>query len=140
MSKVILVIGSVTAAQYEYVRLEFLREGHKPKIVRKTKEQVFFSAQELIDIATFDEKVALERLEQIESTDDEAEDESFGIFLGIAKRHLQSLGPVDAVIFDEDAWEWLSMGGWFVKNALETETDEPVTRWVVRNGSIEFIG
>ncbi|HEX8390291.1 MAG TPA: hypothetical protein VF597_02635 [Candidatus Saccharimonadales bacterium] len=40
MTKIVLVIGEVTRNMYQGPRLEVLREGHKPKVVRYSIEEL----------------------------------------------------------------------------------------------------
>lgn len=133
MSETVLAIGSVTANDYGFVRIEFLREGVRPRFMRlnaTTVRKNTIPADE--DLLSFDPIWA-----QIDGMTIEA---TFQKQVEAAVAILRSLGHVVAVVMDEATWvEWDNPDyGVFTGQLDEIFPDH--IKWVVYdNGKVECV-
>jgi len=126
---IILVIGSVTARQYEPVRQELRNAKFDITISRAIKEHAFPGSVELQEtMATVKERDELDDLLSKASDDDARYEE---LMERLAARHVKSLGSVAAIVFDEESWDWLTLHEGYVTQAIASR-QAPIKRWVVR--------
>jgi hypothetical protein len=142
MNKNILVIGEVTRNQYEAPRLEILRDGHTPKIIRVGADDFLLERDRLLArYATNEEhheyKAASEADDDL--TEDEAMDgkpfPSNAVIHRLAVRHLSSHSVIGAIVFDEKSWVDLSAtANTYVNGAIDKLSG--CTLWVARPGGL----
>lgn len=131
MHKTVLVIGEVTRNQYQTVRLEIIRKGNQPKIVRITVDELLLDDEDLISRYHSPGADADELLELASNRK---------LVNELATRHVASYGPIAAVVMTQRAFEaWGQLGGGEAIALLLREHDN--VRWVLgERGSLEFIG
>lgn len=134
MIKTILVIGEVTRNQYQSVRLEILREGHQPRIVRTTIGDLFLDYEELVNLygsANSPLNYNDEWSELYMNASDQWLD-------GLAFEHIASFGNIGAILMTQEAYDWWSYQARQTAVLLHEYDD---VRWVVgERGTLEFIG
>ena len=122
MNKIILVIGSVTAKQYEPVRLELIRKGHKPNIVKVTFSDFFLGSVDLV------EKFYGEDPPSYEFPTNEMD--------RMAESHVKSYGDLAAIVLDEHSHIYMS----YSYNITRVLKSLDIDRWVARkDGGVEFV-
>lgn len=146
MNKNVLVIGEVTRNQHEVPRLEILRAGDTPKIVRVRAEDFLLGRTDLlVRYATNEEH---HEYKAASAADDSlTEDEvmngkpfpSSSVINRLAGRHLDSYAAIGAIVFDEKSWVDLSASAnTYVDSAIDKLSD--CTLWVARpDGSTEVV-
>lgn len=129
--KTLLVLGSVTAAQYSDVRFRMMREGADPKVTRQESSDFLLNDLELLEnhFITFD---ALEKASSEMSDEDRDR-----LVKSLVDKHLQSFDhPIGAVIMDSSTWaKWNDDEFVYLMDALS------VDKWVVHDdGRVEYAG
>jgi hypothetical protein len=128
MNKTVLVIGSVTAKQYEEARLSILQQGDKPKVVRTTSKQFFLDDSYVSEVTeTTDEQ-------NLYSMSAEDMDSLEGQFVA---SHLEQFGEIAAIVMDEESWnDWDRDYCYMLLDALDENFD--FKRWLVHtDGNVE---
>ncbi|HRK40746.1 MAG TPA: hypothetical protein PLN95_01560 [Candidatus Saccharibacteria bacterium] len=139
MIKTILVIGSVTAKQYRDIRLNYLREGHKPLIMRvRDWEEIDLDGMELIRLYGSEDGSELPYQSPMWNEMFYSEDEE--LMKRLMKKHLEQFGDIAAIIMPNEVYEEVAGNGAdpFVSYADGFCKDVPI--WRVHGwGYIELV-
>lgn len=139
MIKTILVIGSVTAKQYRDIRINYLREGHKPRIVRRESwNEVNLEEEELVHLYGSEDGSVLpygsrEWYEMYCSEDEE-------LMRRLMKKHLEQFGDIAAIIMPDAVYVRVAANGTSpdVRYARDFFKDVPI--WRIHDwGYIELV-
>jgi len=129
MNKTILVIGSVTAKQYEAARIAILREGHKPKIVHASIDDVVLEPEELLQRYSehdFDVTCKLD-------------DQTLGNSISkCAAKHIEQYGNIGSLVVSNEVYEENFSGGSF-DNPWYDFMEKIPTWWVHDTDYVELI-
>lgn len=126
MDKTILVIGDVTRNQYQPIRLDFLRQGHRPKIVRVTVAEFFLESWDIN-----------ERYPAGTPADDSISAAAEEYDSRIAQ-HIKSFGTLAAIVIDARLRSLSilhSLGP--VDDKLQYDGD--IDMWCIEDGRAQFI-
>jgi hypothetical protein len=126
--KTLLVLGSVTAAQYSDARLKMMREDVDPQVVREEPSSFLLDDLKLLERHF----VAFDALEAYKAGDEEREK----LINRLVAEHLQGFDhPIGAIIMNSSTWaRWNDDEFVFLTDALS------VDKWIVHDdGQVEYV-
>lgn len=122
MDKVILVVGEVTRDQYQIIRQECMRSGHKPTVKRVSSNDYLQSDAQLL-------------MNNMPVGRNDAQLNK-AIVAG-AREHVASFGDVYAVVMDQASWRVLDRNDFAM---LERERKaRGITQWYVDDNGSAYI-
>ena len=138
MNKTILVIGSVTAKQYEQARLHCLREGHSPKIVRATESEIGLSKEELLSLYGSEDGSVLDTNSSEWMRLFKESGYTNAVIARAVARHLRQYGDIVAIVVSDDLYDMVGLQNCTVSRYAGPGFDD-VPLWRVHEQFVEFM-
>ncbi len=139
MNKTILVIGSVTAKQYQDIRLGYLREGHKPHIIRAASwDEIDLNEEDLVRLYGSDDGSELAyhspEWDVLFFSEDEA------TMKRLMSKHLEKYSGIAAIVMPDAVYGRVATNGVtpYVSYAEDFFEDVPIWR-IHEWGLIELV-